>query len=235
MISLEKRHREPELMDDPNLDPALHRQALKGLRRVHLISGTVSTLWKQIHRIARQTPNSTVRVLDVACGGGDLAVSLARKAAHSGYPVELSGCDISPAALEFAATTAASENVTVNFFQADAITAPLPTDYDIICCSLFLHHLDEDDAVKLLRSMKASARRMVLISDLVRSQFGYLLTWVGLRLLTRSRICHVDGPLSVRAAFTPEEMLALAAQAELHDATLTRHWPERFLLTWSRS
>ncbi len=235
MIRLGKRHREPELMDDPNLDPALHHQALVGLRRVHGISGTVSTLWNPIRRMAEQRPNTALRVLDVACGGGDLVISLAQRSARSGLPIEFSGCDISQTALDFASSAAASKKVRVNFFQADAIAAPLPADYDIICCSLFLHHLDEADAIKLLRSMKASARRMALISDLSRSRLGYVLTWIGIRLLTRSPICHVDGPLSVRAAFTPAEMLDLAAQAGLENATLTRHWPERFLLAWKPS
>ncbi len=235
MISLTTRHRAPELMDDPGLAPTLHHQALVGLRRVHNISGTVSTLWNQIRRVAEQTPNKTLRILDVACGGGDLAISLARRAASSGLSIEVSGCDISQTAFDFASSNAASHKVQVNFFLADVIAAPLPGDYDIICCSLFLHHLEEAQVVNFLRSMKASARHMVLINDMVRSRWGYVLCWLGLSLLTRSPICHVDGLLSVRAAFTPAEMRNLAAQAGLDDATLTCHWPERFLLTWRRS
>ena len=235
MISLATRHREPELMDDPKLHTALHQQALVGLRRVHHISGTVSTLWNPIRRIAEQTPNKTLRILDVACGGGDLAISLARKAASSGLSIEVSGCDISPTALDFASSNAASHKVDVNFFLADIIAAPLPGDYDIICCSLFLHHLEDTQVVKLLRSMKESAKRMVLINDMVRSRRGYILCWLGLSLITRSPICHVDGLLSVRAAFTPAEMRNLAAQAELDNATLTCHWPQRFQLAWRRT
>ena len=50
-----------------------------------------------------------------------------------------------------------------------------------------------------------------------------IVSWCGLRILTRSRICHIDGPLSVRAAFTLQEMQELATRAELTGATLTRH------------
>ena len=235
MSFLAVRDRQPELMDDPNLDPALHQQALAGLRRVHAISGTVSTLWNQIRQLAEQTPDATLRVLDVACGGGDVAVALAKKSQRHGLSIEFSGCDFSQTAINFASAGAAKQRVEVHFFRADAIAEPLPADYDVVVCSLFLHHLDEADAVKLLQSMKQAARRVVLISDLLRSRLGYVLTWCGLRILTRSRICHVDGPLSVRAAFTAQEVLDLATSAELSGATLTRHWPERFLLTWKRS
>ena len=219
-------------MDDPDLDEELHRQALIGLRRVNWVSGTVGTLWRPIRRLATESAR-TIRVLDVACGGGDNVVQLARRAQRSGLSIEVAGCDLSATAIRIAQQNAETNQVTSEFFVADALS-DLPQDYDVICCSLFLHHLDEENAIRLLRSMKTAARKIVLASDLIRSRIGYVLCWTGIRLLTRSRICHVDGPLSVRAAFTMQEAVDLTKRAELHDAVLTRHWPERFLITWSR-
>ncbi len=234
MNSLADRHREPELMDDPDLDPVLHEQALIGLRRVHWLSGTVGTLWRPIRDLAGQQSGRRLRVLDVACGGGDVAISVARRAEKANLCIDVSGCDISETALKCATQNALKYEADVHFFPANAISGELSEDYDVVFCSLFLHHLDDEDAVKLLNVMKRSARKMVLVSDLQRSRLGYALTWCGLRLLTRSRICHVDGPLSVRAAFTPSEAMNLAANAGLDDAKLTRHWPERYLITWRR-
>ena len=56
----------------------------------------------------------------------------------------------------------------------------------------------------------------------------------GLRILTRSPIVHVDGPLSVRAGFQPGEVLDMADRAGLRGARITRHWPQRLLLSWRR-
>lgn len=235
MSFLDTRDRQPELMDDPGLETRLHRQALDGLRRVHAISGTVSTLWQSIRQLAAETPTAPLRVLDVACGGGDIAIALAKRARRAGVALEVSGCDLSRTALDVAVGRAAAENTDVHFFQADVLSVPLPEGYDVVCCSLFLHHLNDEDAVRLMALMKQAAGRSVLISDLIRSRLGYVLTWCGLRLLTRSRICHVDGPLSVRAAFSVDEVRQLADQAELHNVTLTRHWPQRFLMQWNRS
>lgn len=234
MSSLATRHREPELMDDPNIDQALHRQALVGLRRVNWISRTAATVWQPIQRLAQQTNGEPLRVLDIACGGGDVSISLAKRAAKSGLPIEVSGCDLSSTALDFARSEADRSAVAVNFFQADVIAAPLPSGYDIVTCSLFLHHLSDDSVVPVLQSMKQAARRMVIVSDLVRSRWGYAMCWCGVRLLTRCRVCHVDGPLSVRAAFTVRELQTLADRAELADATITKRWPQRMLLTWCR-
>ncbi len=234
MTNLATRHLEPEMMDNPHIDPALHEQALAGLRRVHWISGTVATLWNRISLAAAQNRKTTLRVLDVACGGGEIAISLAKRARRAGLSLEFSACDISETALNTARKRGAAQNVDIKFFQTNAIADPLPGNYDILMSSLFLHHLDEDDAVHLLKSMKQTAQQMVLVSDLLRSRLGYILTWSGLRLLTRSHICHVDGPLSVRAAFTTNEAEDLTRKAGLENAELTQHWPERFLITWKR-
>jgi hypothetical protein len=101
-------------------------------------------------------------------------------------------------------------------------------------CTLFLHHLVQEDAEQLLRRMAKAARRCVLVDDLVRGRTGYFLAWAGARLLTSSRIVHVDGPLSVRSAFTLPEVRALAEKAGLHGARFRRHWPQRFLLSWRK-
>jgi len=231
---LKQRDRQPELMDDPSLDPELHAQALRGLARVNWISGTGKGFFNTIRPLAEQTtPDHPLHVLDVACGGGDIAIEIARRARDAGIPLKVSGCDISPTAIELATQRAEADAVDVEFFVADAINKPL-REVDVTCSSLFLHHLEEADAVRLLERMRDASRQMLLLSDLIRSRWGYFTTWWGIRMLSRSPICHIDGPLSVRAAFRVDEALQLANQAKLTDATLTRLWPERYLLKWIR-
>jgi hypothetical protein len=75
----------------------------------------------------------------------------------------------------------------------------------------------------------------VLVNDLRRSRIGLALAHVVTRLLTTSSVVHTDGPLSVRAAFTTQEALALAERAGLTGPTVRRIWPFRWLLTWKRS
>ena len=71
--------------------------------------------------------------------------------------------------------------------------------------------------------------------DLIRSHVDLLLTWIGTRLLSRSPIVQIDGPLSVGGAFQLDEVAQLAAAAGLVGAEISRFWPERFLLSWSRN
>jgi 2-polyprenyl-3-methyl-5-hydroxy-6-metoxy-1,4-benzoquinol methylase len=232
---LRQRHREAELMDEPGLDPREHRHALTALGRANFISRTAAVLWPAIRRVAAHGWAAPLRVLDVASGGGHVAVALARRASLEGMPLDIVGCDISPVAIDYARTLAVRAGVTgVRFEPVDALRGSWPGEVDIAVCTLFLHHLEEADAMGLLQRMKSVARRMVLVSDLSRSPMGYVFAWAGCRLLSRSRVFQVDGTRSVEAAFTPEEARRIAKQAGLDGVRVTTHWPERWMLTWSR-
>ena len=234
LTSLTHRQLEGELMDDPDIDHHSHRDALRGLRRINAASRTAAALWPTIRDIARARQGESLCLLDVATGGGDVAIALARQARRDGVELHIEGCDISATALRFAEEQARCADVTAHFFEQDVLAEPLPRHYDIIVSTLFLHHLSDAQIVTLLRTLAAHAQHVV-ISDLLRSRTGYSLAYLGTRLLSTSRVVHVDGLKSVRAALTLSEAQALASGAGLADARFERHWPSRFLLTWSRS
>ena len=221
-------------MDRPDVGETEHRHALAALSRINWLSDSSGIFWPALRRLARET-GRPLRVLDLACGGGDVTIALARRARRAGIACEFVGCDLSPVALEVARARAAEAGMAVDFFQLNVLESPLPRDFDAIICSLFLHHLDEEQAEPLLRRMAEATRRMVLVNDLARSRIGYFLAEVVGRLVTRSPIVHLDGPLSVAGAFTPAEALALATKAGLPGATVTNHWPWRFLLEWKKA
>src|SRR5262249_45464305 len=156
-------------------------------------------LWPAIARLAAVSRGEPIRVLDLACGGGDVPVALARRGAGAGLELSIEGCDISPVAVRFASRIAADAGVPVRFFCLNALDHPIPEGFDVVMCSLFLHHLDDEQAVRLLKKMAGAARRLVLVNDLVRSRLGYLLAWAGCRVLSRSPIVHHDGPVSAAA------------------------------------
>jgi 2-polyprenyl-3-methyl-5-hydroxy-6-metoxy-1,4-benzoquinol methylase len=234
LTDLGQRRRRPEWMDQPGLDADEHARALRGLGRINRVSRSAAILWPAIARLAAGDPGGPIRVLDLACGGGDVPIALARRAAGAGLDVRIEGGDISSVAVRYAGQHAAAAAVPARFFRLDALEDPIPEGYDVLTCSLFLHHLGEEEAIRLMRKMAGAARRLILVNDLVRSRFGYLLACAGVRVLSRSPVVHHDGPVSVAAAFTPAEIRSLAGRAGLEGAILTRHWPRRFLLTWSR-
>ena len=222
-------------MDAEDLDSARHMKALRALARVNRVSLVAARVWREVlhlNRLSRDRGgDQPVRLLDVACGGGDVMVDVARRAQRASVPLVVHGCDLSPVALEHARREAERRGVAVDFFVRDVVAEGLPGGYDLVCSSLFHHHLSREDSVDLLRGM-AEAGHWVLVQDLLRGTLGYILAWTGLRLLSRSEVAHVDGPRSVRAAFTLSEVRAMAAEAGFAGAVIRRGWPERFILRW---
>lgn len=229
LSGLHTRERIPELMDDPAIDPVEHRRALVGLARLNRVSDSSGVLWPAVAKLAREL-GRPLRLLDVATGSGDVPRKLLTRAGRAGVTLEVSGCDLSPTAI----AEAQREPSAARFFVHDALHDRLPGGFDVVTCSLFLHHLAEDEAVALLANMEGAARHAVLVNDLSRSRFNYCAVWAACRLLSRSPVVRFDGPASVRSAFTPAEALALAERAGLSGATVRRRFPCRFLLLWAR-
>jgi len=219
-------------MDRADLDSDRHRHALRGLERINRLSGSAGIVWPPIRLLAEQA-NGQLRVLDVACGAGDLSIALFQRAARTGLNLHFEGVDISPRALDYARGRADETGARIHFFQLDALAGDFPSGYDVVFSSLFLHHLNEEQAVNLMQRMAHAARQMVLISDLARTRLGWTAAYCVTRLLTTSDVVQTDGPLSVEGAFTPREALELAHRAGLHGARVSRRWPFRYLLTWT--
>ncbi len=250
---MKQRHLVPEKMDDPGLCPREHQRALAGLRRINRWSGTAAQLQAEILRIAAREPARPWRILDVGCANGEVAFELSELLApHLEH--QLTGWDMSPTAIGDAqarwARQAQARTLTKGgterpsrgpgsslnfevrnlFAELDNVASDPP--FDIVYCTLLLHHFSDRDAVEILAAMKRLARRAVLVDDLQRTRLGWFLAVVGCQLLSRSPIVHFDGPQSVRAAFTCEEALGLARAAGWPTPMLRKHWPERYLLSW---
>jgi 2-polyprenyl-3-methyl-5-hydroxy-6-metoxy-1,4-benzoquinol methylase len=234
LLSTDKRRRQPEIMDQDDLAPERLCGALRGLERINWWSGSARILWPSIRRIARQNPTRPLRLLDIATGAGDVPLQLWRKAQRAGISLEVQGCDRNADAVAFARRRAKEQSAQLSFFTCDALHKPFPNVYDIVTCSLFLHHLGDEQAVELLRKMAAMAQSLVLVNDLVRSRAGLAMAYLGTRLLSASTVVHTDGPRSVEGAFTVEEIQGLADAAGLAGARVIRRWPCRWLLEYTR-
>jgi 2-polyprenyl-3-methyl-5-hydroxy-6-metoxy-1,4-benzoquinol methylase len=240
MASLRERHLVPEKMDDPGLDPSEHKRALAGLRRINRFSRTAAQLQREVLRIAAHRHQQHWKLLDVGCANGEVAFELAALL-RGKLNCALTGWDMSPTAIEAAESRRSAESIgrapanlrfeVRNLFDELQRNAGEPP-FDIVYCTLLLHHFSDADAAQILSAMRQLARHAVIVDDLQRTRLGWLLAVAGCHLLSRSPIVHFDGPQSVRAAFSTSEALDMAKAAGMQGAQLRRHWPERYLLCW---
>ena len=228
------RLRVPEMMDDPGLDYASHVEALQGLQRLNSLSSSASSIWREVRKL-HKPGSKPVRVLDIASGGGDIPIALCEHAAFEHFAIDCVGADISPQAVSYAGQAARAKNSPASFMEIDVLNQPLPDGFDVIVTSLFTHHLDPPDVIQLLRKMASSAKQMVLINDLVRSEVSLALVWLASRLVTKSPVVRFDATASVKASFTREEFLSMGQSAGLTGCAVKRCPPCRQLFVWKKN
>ena len=226
-------------MDEPALPVDLHHAALEGLRRINAASGAAARLAEPLLKFAREHEaehgsHRPVTLLDVAAGGGDVPVAIVAAARAAGSTIRLTLFDRSEAALARAKETADRAGIDATLACGDVVNSDLPVSADIVSCSLFLHHLTQDQTVAVLKRLRSATNGLLLVSDLRRCVSGVAAAHLACRLLTRSSVVHFDGPVSARAAWTISEMQAMANAAGMADATIRAVWPFRLLLTWKK-
>ena len=95
--------------------------------------------------------------------------------------------------------------------------------FDVVLCSLALHHFAPGEAVQVLREMDRLSRIGFILNDIRRCLAGYVAAWSASRVATRNRLTRHDMPLSVLRAYTPHELRALLRQAGIPNARVTTH------------
>lgn len=206
-----KRDLQPERMDDPHLPRAEHLAALQGLARLNRWTGVSRPIYRILKRYARRI-DRPLRVLDVATGSGDLPIDWGRRAKADKLAMHLTGVDVSETAVDRAAAAARDAGVKIDFQCRDCLTR-LPGEFDIVICSLFIHHLREPDIAKLLVAMRSAATHAAIVCDLERSYANLAAVWFAAHTLTRSSVVHDDAVTSVRAALTRDEFRRIAEKA----------------------
>ncbi len=207
-----------EWMDvDQPISPELERD-LDNLATLNRLFGSHTLVLDFLRR--RLDTSRAWSILDLATGSGDIPRAIASWAARAGVALTVDAVDAQASTLEIARQrSAAFPNL--RFHEGDIRTfgsgRERDTDsasWDVVLCSLALHHFSEEDAVRVLRRAAALAHRHVLVSDLRRCAAGT----IGVDLLTavwmREPMTRNDARASVRRAFSFDELAALARDAD---------------------
>src|ERR1700737_498702 len=198
------------MMDRPQpVSPELESD-LRNIRRLNCFFGS--------HRLALRfvkrwiVPGARMRMVDLATGSGDIPRLIVDHAREIGAKVEIDALDRQSATLEIARKLSA-DYPEISYVEANLLEWQPSDRYDIVLCSLVLHHFSDEDAVRVLRRCGELSQRFVLVSDLRR---GWLAT-IGVYLLTalvfREPMTRYDGRVSAARAFSFAELDDLAGRA----------------------
>ena len=220
----QRRKDAEELLDQTGHDPAELAANLQDIRTVNRLAGGIATVLRHLPGLLDHVPHDRpAEILDLATGGGDIPRALATWADRQRHPLQLTVTDRSPEILAEARRTLAGIP-RVAFIVCDARAVPLPDrSFDVVLCSLALHHFAPAEAVQVLREMDRLSRIGFILNDIRRCHAGYVAAWGASRIATRNRLTRHDMPLSVLRAYTPDELRALLRQADILDATVATH------------
>jgi 2-polyprenyl-6-hydroxyphenyl methylase/3-demethylubiquinone-9 3-methyltransferase len=130
--------------------------------------------------ISAVAPLKGKRVLDVGCGGGILADSMARKGAS------VLGIDLASKALKVAqlhALEAQTEGVQYREISAEALAAEQPGSFDVVTCMEMLEHVPDPSSVVKACAALVKPGGHVFFSTINRNAKAFLFAIVGAEYL----------------------------------------------------
>ena len=202
---------QPELMDLPNQDESALQSDLENLAQINGRFGARRTLGKIFRNMVQGT--SRFVLIDLACGYGDHGRTFLQHAQSLEHDATVIGVDFQFQTLRIARAATKPEQK-MFYVQADARQLPFRTkESDFVFCSLALHHFAEKDALMVLGEMARIGHRGLACADLVRSRLAVLGIWLMTTFVIRDPMVRHDARLSVRRAFTTQELRTMAQSA----------------------
>ena len=208
--------------------------SFQDIERFNRLFGGISPILKHLS-VLLQGIHSPVAILDVATGMGGTPRSVLLWATQNNHQIKITGLDANENVVRLAQTFTPPKS-DLTFVTADALCLPFGDEsFDIVLCSLTLHHFDDASAAKILNEMRRVARRAIIVNDLRRSYIPAALIWMISRLLRMNRLSIHDAPLSVLRSRTMSEYRRLTELAGLSGAEVHKHPFWRATIVWRKS
>lgn len=210
--ALSQRSTEKEFMDDPEFQGEDLIESFRFIKLVNQFGGGRLAVINCIQKALKDVPfDKTISILDVGCGIGDMGNAIIRWGKSCGRNIHYFGLERSEHILSEAKKQTHGENIT--FLQGDLFSKDIP-DVDLTIISMVLHHFDDREVVSAIRNLASKSRIALLINELERSIYPYLLCQF-LTIGMRNSNSRYDALLSIRKGFTTKEMHDLIARAGL--------------------
>jgi len=147
-------------------------------------------------------------VVDIGCGGGILAESMARKGAH------VTGIDLSEKALKVADLHGMESGVQVRYekIAAEELATREAGQFDVVTCMEMLEHVPDPSSIVRACSALAKPGGLVFFSTLNRNPKAYLFAILGAEYLLRML---PKGTHDYAKFITPAELARFIREADL--------------------
>jgi 2-polyprenyl-3-methyl-5-hydroxy-6-metoxy-1,4-benzoquinol methylase len=218
-----------EIMDDFSLEGEVLRDALDKIAKINqLLGGNKLTLQGVQSLMNKVSLNKEVTIVDIGCGNGDMLRALADYASNNNLNFKLIGIDANQFTINHAIELSKQyQNIT---YQCEDIFDKKFKDlkYDIILCTLTLHHFKDVEIIKLVSVFNQNASIGIVINDLQRSALAYRLFQVLCFVFRLNKMSKEDGLVSILRGFKKEELENFSNKLNLKKYSIQWKWAFRY-------
>ena len=228
LVDTSHRSSEMEIMDDFTMEGVLIRDTLDKIEIINRFLGGNTVTIKGLKKILKnQSKNKTITIVDLGCGNGDILRDIAKFGRKNNYSFKLIGIDANLAAIEYAKELS-KEYSELSFKTIDILSEDFKKEsYDIVLCTLFLHHFKNEELISFLKTTIEKATIGVVVNDLHRHKLAYYLFKL-IGFFIKNKMVRQDGLTSVLRAFKRKDLENISKKIKVH-FSIQWKWAFRYL------
>jgi len=195
-----------ELMDDFSINGSQLHDTLDKLGGINKWLGGNKVTIQALKILLKDHPKEKpLTLIDLGCGGGDILRIIADFGVREGYLFTLIGIDANEETVIYASTLSKKYS-NITFVHCDIFSEEFSAmNYDIVLCTLFLHHFTEEQLNGFLSTILNKATLGVAVNDLHRHRIAYFLFNL-LCLFIPNKMVRDDGLTSILKGFKRHEL-----------------------------
>ncbi|MFZ4105821.1 methyltransferase domain-containing protein [Flavobacterium sp.] len=230
-LNTKYRTEEPEIMDDFSLVGDVLRDALDKIAKINQLLGGNKLILQGVQNLLQSVVfDKEITIVDVGCGNGDMLRVLAKYAKNNNLNFQLIGIDANQFTINHARELSISYS-NITYLCEDVFGIKFNDfKYDIILCTLTLHHFKEDEILKLISVFYKNATIGIVINDLQRSKIAYRLFQLLCFVFNLNKMSKQDGLISILRGFKKEELVNFSEKLKLKKYSI--HWKWAFRYQW---
>jgi 2-polyprenyl-3-methyl-5-hydroxy-6-metoxy-1,4-benzoquinol methylase len=228
-INTQHRTENPEIMDDFTLEGEELKDALDKIASINqLLGGNQLTLKGVQKLLENKTNEDLITIVDVGCGNGDMLRKIAEFGIQNNLNLELIGIDANLYTVNYAVSL--SEKYSNIHYKCEDIISKAFDElkYDIVLCTLTLHHFKNEEIVRILTVFKNNSKIGFVINDLQRSSVAYRLFQALCFVFGLNKMSREDGLTSILRGFKKDELIAFSEKLNLKKYSIKWKWAFRY-------
>jgi len=228
-IDTSKRSDAAETMDDFSMEGEVLKDALNKIADINkLLGGNKVTIQGVKELIENVQKKRTISILDVGCGNGDMLRALAKFGTKHGILFKLTGMDANQFTVNHAKSLSENHpNISYVCEDIFGVDSDLNT-FDIILCTLTLHHFKDNEIIQLLERFDKMANIGIVINDLHRSKKAYYLFKGICAIFGLNEMSREDGLVSILRGFKRKDLYHYSQKLNFKNFTIRWKWAFRY-------